>query len=169
MNYGTFTFNEKGNLEIRDAKLLPGGFRNFEGRLDQFNKGGTRSFCVLIPADVADDLEKEGWNVKQTNSENPEDAEYFIKVEVSYKRKPPRAIQVTSRNKISLHIDNIAELDRADIRRVDLEIYPYHWDVNGKTGIKGYLGTIYATIYEDPFYAEYYGDDPVDDDEMLDD
>lgn len=164
MDYGTFAFNEKGNLEIRDAKLLPGGFRNFEGRLDQFNKGGIRTFCVLLPQDVADDLEKAGWNVKHTNADDPADQEAFIKVEVSYKRRPPRAVQVTSRNKINLNVETIGELDQADIRKVDLEIYPYAWDVNGKTGIKGYLTTIYATIYEDPFYQEYY-DDGMDDED----
>ena len=42
---------------------------------------------------------------------------------------------------------------------VDVVISPYYWEVSGKSGIKGYVKTMYVTIQEDVFADKYSEDD----------
>lgn len=146
-------------LTIENAELR---FRNFAGKEGKFNAKGNRNFCVLLnPAD-ADALIKEGWNVRFLKPRDPEDEEIpYMQVKVNYDGfSKPIIWLVTEINgkpvkKNKLSEDDIDILDWAEIKGVDLTVRPYHYDVNGKKGIKGYLKTMYVTIAEDRFASKY--------------
>nr|DAN82867.1 MAG TPA: hypothetical protein [Caudoviricetes sp.] len=95
--------------------------------------------------------------MSRESRQDPDAVTWFIKVEASYRARPPRVICIPSitKNRTYLTEATIASLDYAEILNVDLTINPYQWEVNGKSGIKAYLGTMYVTIQEDPLDAKY--------------
>lgn len=148
------------NIIINNADIL---FRNFEGKGSRYNAEGNRNFCVIIDDDVAANLMNEGWNIKILKPRDEDDtAKYYTQVKVSYAydRFAPKVYLVTRKGKTLLDEDDIAQLDYADIKSVDLEIRPRVWeDDNGKEHIKAYLKTGYFVLEEDPFAEKYRDDD----------
>lgn len=141
------------NLVIENAQIR---FRNFEGKEGKFNPAGRRNFCVLIDPDISENLKKQGWNIKELKPLDPdENPQPYLQVAVGFDYMPPNIYLVSSRGKNRLDEDDIKILDWADIENVDLVIRPYVWEVNGKTGIKAYVKTLYATIFEDEFEKKY--------------
>ena len=151
------TSDRMGNLIMEGARLI---FKNFAGEESKFNRAGDRNFCVVIDnPNQADRLRAQGWNVKPLASRE-EDAEpqHYIQVSVRFDNFPPKVLMITRKNKTPLDEDSIGVLDSVDIQDVDLVINPSRWDVNGKTGVKAYLKTLYVTIREDDFAGKYSDD-----------
>lgn len=131
-------------------------FRNFAGKEGMYNREGDRNFSVKLDPDVAESMARDGWNIKYLKPREEGDVEQaYIQVSVSYKGRPPKIVMITSRGRNYLDEDTIELMDWADILNVDLILNPYEWAVNGKTGIKAYLGSIYITIQEDPLELKY--------------
>ena len=131
-------------IPIENAELR---FRNFAGKESRFNPAGRRNFCVLLDETQAKELHEEGWNIRYLRSRDSEDAPRpYIQVTVSYSHVPPKIVLVTPSTKTTLDESSIGLLDWAEIAVVDLMITPYNWEVNGKTGVKAYLKSMYVTL-----------------------
>lgn len=131
-------------------------FRNFSGKEGKYNREGDRNFSVLLDVDTADAMMKDGWNVKWLKPREEEDEpQAYLQVAVNFNGRPPRITLVTSRGKTALDESMVDILDWADIMPSDLIVRPYHWEVNGKTGVKAYLQSLYAIIREDQLDLKY--------------
>lgn len=149
------------NIVVENARLI---FKNFAGEESKFNRAGNRNFCVILDGDSAEDLRQMGWNVKVLRPREDEDEPtYYLQVTVAFGNFPPKVIMISGKTKTVLDEESIDTLDYAEIANVDLIIRPYHWEVNGKEGIKAYLKTMYVTIEQDVFAGKY---DCLDDEDL---
>lgn len=142
-------------LIVKNAKIIN---RNFSGaeRKDQsgrlVNAKGKRNFCVVFSEEEAAALQADGWNVRFKKDGTP-----FIPVEARYDipEYQPTIFYIDCGNKINVTEDTVDALDDVDIADAEVTIRPYHYDVNGKTGVKAYLTKLKIALVEDDFLTKH--------------
>lgn len=145
------------NLTIRGAKLI---LKNFQGKVNEYNKDGRRTFGILLSDEDAEAMLQDGWGVKFLKP-RPDDPEQYqqpwLKVEASYRNFPPLVYLITSAGKVRLTEETIGQLDWTAIDNVDIIINPYYYEpfAGNPAGIKAYLKTLYVTVQEDDLAAIY--------------
>lgn len=150
----------EGLVTIEEARI---GFKNFAGAPDRFNKdGGKRSFCVFLEENLAEDLRSKGWNVKCLPARDEEgyEAQSYIQVAVAF-QYPPKIVLISNGKRTFLNEMTVGLLDKIGFASADLSITPYNWEMNGRTGVKAYLKTLYVVMEEDEFESKY-ADYPLD-------
>lgn len=145
----------ENNLKIENARI---GLRNFSGKKSEYNRDGKRSFCVFFDHDTATSLSEDGWNIKWTKEEYEDERSGYMQVAVAFENIPPKIVQISGSRKTILSEDMVSNLDYAEFKNIDLIIRPYNWEVQGKTGVKAYLKTMYATLVDDDFGGKYSED-----------
>lgn len=156
-------------VTIFNARLL---FRNFKGAEQRYSPEGRRTFSVVIPDDIAEAMESDGWNIKwlkpseEEQEQGVERGPAFLPVEARYDAgRPPKIVQITSRGQTHLDERLVAGLDDVDIAideqtgtpKCDLIINPRFWQNSAGTdsGVKAYLKSMYVTIEEDELDKKY--------------
>ena len=152
------TFAPRGILQIDDARII---YRNFSGVGSKFNREGDRNFAIYIAdEDVANKLRDRGWNVKiKPPREDGDDPFMFLPVKIKFNGKGPSVYLVTGNKKTPLNESTVSCLDDIDILSVDLDIRPYDWEVNDKTGRTAYLQSIWVTQEVDRFASRMVDDE----------
>lgn len=147
------TFAPKGILQIDDARIV---YRNFSGIGSKYNREGDRNFAVVIDnQETADALLDEGWNVKiKPPRDEDEDPFMYLPVKVKFNDRGPNVYLKSGTRQVRLDEESISCLDDIDIIGVDLDVRPYDWEVNGKTGRTAYLQSIRVTQDLDRFATE---------------
>lgn len=148
------TFAPRGILQIDDAKII---FRNFEGRGGKFNREGDRNFSLLIEdPNTADAMIERGWNVRIKPGRDEEDGPFMrLPIKIKFSDYGPKVYLWTGNRRNELDEESIACLDNIDIDTVNLDIRPYDWEVNGRTGRTAYLQTIEVFQRVDRFQERY--------------
>lgn len=158
------TFAPRGILQIDDARII---FRNFSGEPSKYNREGDRNFAVVIPnSDLAERLSEDGWNVKINDPrEEGDDPFIYLPVKVKFNDHGPNVYLISGGKRNKLDEETVGILDDIDIRSVSMDIRPYDWEVNGKTGRAAYLQSIEVVQEIDRFAARYAEEDAEEDEE----
>lgn len=147
-------FAPKNILQIDDARII---FKNFEGRGDKFNREGDRNFSLLIEdPKTAEALQREGWNVKIKDGRDEDDGPFMrLPVKVKFTDYGPNVYLISGGRRVELDEESIGCLDNIEIESVDMDLRPYDWDVNGRTGRTAYLQSMQVVQRIDRFAARY--------------
>lgn len=146
------TFAPRGILQIDDARII---HRNFEGRGDKYNREGDRNFSLVIPdKELADRLLDEGWNIKIKAPRDEDDMPFmFMPVKIKFNDRGPKVYLNVGGRVVQLDEESVECIDNIDIRTVNLDIRPYDWEMNGKSGRTAYLQSMEVVQEIDRFAA----------------
>ena len=151
------TFAPRGILQIDNIDGRDLLFKNFAGEESKFNRKGDRNFSLRIrEIETADALKNEGWNVRVKPARDDDEDDFMrLPVKVKFTDYGPKVYLWTGDRRNELDEESISCLDNIEIDYVNMDIRPYDWEVNGRTGRTAYLQTIEVFQKVDRFAARY--------------
>ena len=139
------------NLTIENARLFS---KDFTGEKNKFNND--RTFCVILDPEIAEKLTVDGWPVKKLEPRNDEEeGVFFLRVKVTFGKIPPTIVIISGGRKKELNEHTVEMLNWLFFDNIDLQIRPYEYDFNGKSGVKPYLKSFWGTVREDDLENKY--------------
>ena len=143
----------KGILQMDDVTLV---YRNFSGEGSKFNREGDRNFSIRIYDEaIADELARDGWNVKVKPPRDEDEAPFMhLPVKIKFNDRGPNVYLQSGSRRVRLDEESVSCLDDVEMESVSLDIRPYDWEVNGKSGRTAYLHSMLVTQRVDRFAAE---------------
>jgi hypothetical protein len=140
-------------LTLEGVRII---YKNFAGEKRQYNSEGDRNFSVVLEdLPFAESLIELGWNFKPVRDEDLTTVGYHLKCKVSYDVAPPRITTIRESGRLALDEKSVAMLDYQPIIEVDIVISPYHWEMNGSTGVSAYVSNMFVIIDEDRLDLKY--------------
>lgn len=125
------------NVTLRGVQVR---FKNFSGREEKFNPAGKRNFCVFLDPNTAAQLKQAGWNVKQLKPKDPGDPpQDYIQVSIMFGKYPPSVLMSVNGQETEMSEMNVGTLDDLEIESADVMMRPYHWEFQGRKGIKAFV------------------------------
>lgn len=145
------------NINIEDGILA---YTNFSGKKSE---SGKRTVTFVIPDDIAQDLIKDGWNLRLETFEKQPDRSprYLLNCTIQYRTKDgrpkdPKIYLVRPNGLQHMTEETVDNLDGGvDILSVDAVIRPFYWEVGSRSGISAYINSMYITVKEEPVDAKY--------------
>ena len=146
--------NGRVTYEIEDARWI---WTNFSGKEGRFNDEGRRNFNLVLTDDIADQLSKDGFNVKWHEPKDPNgEGIWTLKVNVNYKGFNPPKIELKNDHGIrSLDEESVPILDGSlMIENMFVRISPYRFNDSTSAYLQTMLIRIHESDYENSFYDE---------------
>ncbi len=143
------------DVELEDVQIK-WAFSHFDGREDTYNNQGDHNFTIMLPADTAEKMRSDGWNIRTTPGyEEGDPDEHLLKIKVSYKYEGPKIYLIKGDRKMRAEERDLADIRRDTCEQIDVIITPSRW-VNGpNSGISAYAKELYAKIKESRFSSKY--------------
>ena len=151
-------------------------YKNFEGRKNEYNDAGQKTFSIRISEEEAlhrfpmgydaygeivygPGLIDQGLNVKpMPHREDEINPDWHLPVSIRYdpdfpSRNPGVTMISTDTNGRPVHTSlnefSIGLIDRADVIEYNVAVRIHNWKKNGKSGRKAYLRNMDVTVYQD--------------------
>jgi hypothetical protein len=150
---------ELPNLTIRNLEFMYKP--NFSGEAEKYNDAGNRYFNAKIDPEIAEALQRDGWNIKWSkpgaNHPNPEEhvSEPYVEVTVGFKFRPPTIVMIRDQKVTPITEGTVSLLDSTEFSKIDVVIRPRYWENENGSGYKAWLKSFYGTVEMDELDRDY--------------
>ncbi len=154
---------KKGELRFEEVTGNEIKFRHCDGVKSPTNKYGSRSFCLQLTDDQAEELMQLGWRIK-LGKEKEDGTRYpaLINIVMNYESdywRPKNVTRYSSRGQDELTVDTVKDVNKDEIESAYIIVRPKTYKVaDGGDGLMGArLVSMRYKLEEDP-YADVYAD-----------